>query len=59
MDLETHWYCPCGTTRVTMGPDIQERMIPVFVCESCGAKVGPVSESDEVIRQAQIEDDGW
>jgi hypothetical protein len=54
---EAHWYCACGGTQVVVGTDVPLIVIPPFVCERCGARVGPLPESDEVIRYESEADD--
>lgn len=55
--VEIHWYCACGGTRQAMAPDVAEKISPSFICQFCGTKVGPVYESEEVIRH-EVEQDG-
>lgn len=57
--MEIHWYCPCGTTRQVMDEEIAERIAPSYACQSCGTLVGPVYESEELIRhEVEVEGEG-
>ena len=55
--MEIHWYCPCGTTRQVMAEAIADRIAPSYVCHECEHLVGPVYESEELIRH-EVEEDG-
>lgn len=56
--METHWYCACGLTRQAMDHEVAARVSPSFVCSSCRTRVGPVYESEEVIRHEVEQGEG-
>jgi hypothetical protein len=56
--MEVHWYCSCGVTVQRMDEAIAEHVVPSFVCSACGTRVGPVYESEEVIRHSVEEGEG-
>jgi hypothetical protein len=52
------WWCPCGATAVRLAAAALEQFLPVFVCDLCRCKAGPVPESVEVLRYEVEREDG-